>query len=265
MACYSPIAVTINPLLEYRRIVPCGKCVGCLQKRRADWTFRIMQQEHEALHSCFLTLTYNDEFLPIVNGQATLDKKELQNYFKKVRKEEKGLKYYAVGEYGSGNNRPHYHAIVFDASNEVLAEKWSQYNQEKEAYRPKGRISQDQVTLASVHYVTKYMIQGQSYGYYRKVKPFAIMSKGLGKNYLEKNSRYHLKSEDLKVYYPGGSRQGMPRYYKEKIFTEDQLKRLHLIQGIENNRFISENGEMLIQQKHNKIYRITKNSKSKKV
>jgi hypothetical protein len=72
------------------------------------------------LESWFVTLTYAPEFLPVVDGVQTLVPKHLQAFLKRVRADVgPGLRFFAVGEYGSVSKRPHYHAILFG-----LDSKW---------------------------------------------------------------------------------------------------------------------------------------------
>ena len=59
----------------------------------------------------FITLTYNNENLP---DDYSISKPVLQKFFKRLRKYTGAkLRYFACGEYGEKNNRPHYHAIIF--------------------------------------------------------------------------------------------------------------------------------------------------------
>lgn len=59
---------------------------------------------------CFLTLTYADEFLPM-HGQ--LVKRDLQLFFKRLRKLTGPFRYVASGEYGELRRRPHFHVALF--------------------------------------------------------------------------------------------------------------------------------------------------------
>jgi len=66
--------------------------------------------------NCFLTLTYQDSFLPkLSDGRATLCPPHLRDFLKRLRKAfaPARLRYYAVGEYGGQTERPHYHLAVF--------------------------------------------------------------------------------------------------------------------------------------------------------
>lgn len=62
--------------------------------------------------SSFVTLTYDDEFLP---PAGTLVKRDLQLFMKRLRKAKgSGIRFYASGEYGDVNGRPHYHLLLFN-------------------------------------------------------------------------------------------------------------------------------------------------------
>jgi len=61
--------------------------------------------------SCFVTLTYDNEHLP---PAGTLVKRDLQLFMKRLRNARgSGVRFYACGEYGDVNGRPHYHALLF--------------------------------------------------------------------------------------------------------------------------------------------------------
>jgi hypothetical protein len=88
----------------------CGQCVGCRLARRQEWTARIM---HEALlheTSSFITLTYDDEHLPL---HGSLHHPDVQRFFKRVRRSGRKFRYYMCGEYGEKFSRPHYHVCMF--------------------------------------------------------------------------------------------------------------------------------------------------------
>jgi len=73
-----------------------------------------MRCEHERqLHarSCFITLTYNDEWLP---EDWSLDVSVFQRFMKRLRNRfGSGIRFFHCGEYGDRYGRPHYHAIIF--------------------------------------------------------------------------------------------------------------------------------------------------------
>ncbi len=133
-----------NPGVEVIRL-PCGQCIGCRLDKAKEWAARCYHEAAMHKENSFITLTYNDQNLP---EDRSIDKKHLQNFFKKFRKHirlpgimplfdkamriqyykakwhknygkskvayaEKPIRYYSCGEYGEEKNRPHYHIILF--------------------------------------------------------------------------------------------------------------------------------------------------------
>jgi len=100
------MALTGSPYIE----VPCGKCIACRIQRTNEWVTRIMHEfETFKKIGCFITLTSKDEELKygkIFNNNcnniygfnlynnsdsnsiqyATLNKADLQKFFKRLRK-----------------------------------------------------------------------------------------------------------------------------------------------------------------------------------
>lgn len=154
MRCISPILIKNGQRRDY---VPCGKCNFCLQNRRADWTFRLRQELKKSKSSYFLTLTYEEKNVTRnpESGLPELSKRTLQLFIKRLRKENARLvpwplRYYAVGEYGTQTERPHYHIIIFNLSQELskrLVDIWLL-----------GQCHVGDVSAASIHYVTKYHV-----------------------------------------------------------------------------------------------------------
>lgn len=105
-------------------LLPCGHCLGCTMKRSRDWATRMMLELESHDRACFITLTYNDDNLPLShyvdsNGEEqlsfTLVKSDFQKFMKRLRKHysDMNIRFFACGEYGSKTKRPHYHAIVY--------------------------------------------------------------------------------------------------------------------------------------------------------
>ena len=100
----------------------CGQCLPCRINMRRIWSSRISLEAslYDPRNTSFLTLTYPDEFLPLLpSGLPTLRPKHLQLFWKRFRKalgSSTSIRYYAVGEYGDLSQRPHYHAALFGFS-----------------------------------------------------------------------------------------------------------------------------------------------------
>lgn len=107
--------------------IPCGKCIGCRLEYSRQWANRCLLelQYHDSAY--FVTLTYNDEYVPrsyapdSATGEAiehlSLRKRDFQLFLKRLRKHTgQDLRYFAAGEYGKETFRPHYHAIIYGLS-----------------------------------------------------------------------------------------------------------------------------------------------------
>ena len=93
-------------------VVPCGKCPACLANQRSEWIFRLQQEYLVSSFSIFVTLTYDDEHVPL---DFSVNKRDVQLFHKRLRKHfpSADLRYYLVSEYGDHTFRPHYHGLYF--------------------------------------------------------------------------------------------------------------------------------------------------------
>ena len=207
--------------------VPCGKCPNCVARRVSQWSFRLMQEEKRSSTAYFVTLTYDTDHVPFTrNGFMELRKRDLQLFFKRLRKEhekiptigtlQRSIKYYAVGEYGGIKRRPHYHIILFNADVKCIESAWKL-----------GSVHYGFVSGASVGYTLKYISKPWKPLHRNDDRStvFALMSKGIGDNYLtDEMVKWHNASLTDRMYcaIPGDKKIAMPRYYKERIYTETE-------------------------------------------
>lgn len=160
--------------------VPCGHCVGCALDRARCWTVRMYHESTQHERNCFVTLTYQ-------NAPPRINKRDLQLFFKRLRRSVGRLRYFACGEYGSVTRRPHYHAVIFGedfrngeyAINDTLyGNPWLQH-----AWGH-GLVSIGELTVESCAYVAGYCTKKVG-----DADTFNIMSRrpGIGRGWL---SRY---------------------------------------------------------------------------
>lgn len=107
------------------RVFGCGQCMPCRFNKRRIWAHRIMLEAGLYKDNTFVTLSYADDMLP---HDGSVVPKHLQDWLKRLRKawEPNKLRFFAVGEYGDGSQRPHYHAALFNFPNCVYGQ--SQYS-----------------------------------------------------------------------------------------------------------------------------------------
>jgi len=122
--------------------LPCGQCLSCRITRSKQWAIRCIHEAQLWEQNCFVTLTYDDEHLPISTkkcdecpiykrrnyescGEGSICKKDFQDFMKRLRKRFKGyepvpdskrypIRYFHCGEYGEKLQRPHHHACIFN-------------------------------------------------------------------------------------------------------------------------------------------------------
>lgn len=180
MPCYHPLqawrsrertasgklGITFNVAHGYKDMpleLPCGQCIGCRLERSRQWAMRCMYENQLHQDSCFVTLTYNDDFLPPDGG---LRKSDFQRFVKRLRKRFSGssIRYFHCGEYGESLGRPHYHALLFGVdfsdkklfkdgdsplyTSDLLASLW-----------PFGHSTVGAVTFESAAYVARYVMK----------------------------------------------------------------------------------------------------------
>lgn len=218
MQCYSP---TILKTTGQR--VPCGKCLGCMIKRREEWALR--NYHENAMHdkSVFCTFTYDEKHIPDCKS-LRLD--DLQKFLKRLRKNtDHKIRYYASGEYGDPSRRlygdkftqgerPHYHAIIYGLG---LQDK-----NHISLHWQKGRVHFGTVTPDSIRYVCKYVNKkyfGQKefdvYTSTGRIAPFCVASKGIGGAYVDKYID-EMQSDKMHMTMRGKT-LSFPRYYFHRL------------------------------------------------
>lgn len=229
MPCTHPILLRIPGrfhLVENRLTdlyeVPCGKCADCRIKRTKQWSLRCLMEFGYHKKASFITLTYDEKFLPFNCGVPTLVPKHLTDFFKRLRKyfDDGTVKYFSCGEYGTKFKRPHYHAIVFGVGFEdieIVRKCWKY-----------GFISSLPVNPATCSYVAGYC-QKKLFGdlgkieYQYKVPPFQRSSINLGLQFLIDNFNKILEDGSIKVF---GHSYPIPRYFWNKFKDQEFLNKV---------------------------------------
>lgn len=114
----------VNPYDPEIKVVPCGKCINCRLAYSRRWADRIVLESMYHEESWFVTLTYNDFFVPEskfiddntgeVISHLSLYKRDVQLFLKRLREMlDYPIRFFCAGEYGSKTLRPHYHLIIF--------------------------------------------------------------------------------------------------------------------------------------------------------
>lgn len=213
--------------------VPCGQCIGCRLEYSRQWAMRCMHEASLHEDNSFITLTYDDKFLP-PNG--SLRKADFQKFMKRLRARNGGnIRFFHAGEYGRRNHRPHYHALLFgfDFSDKI---HWTNRNEIPvwrsdflEQVWPFGQTEIGSVTFESAAYVARYMVSkfkgdaddveihyavpGEGGEIIGQMEPeYATMSRrpGIGKKWFDEYKEEVFLSDSIIV---RGQEMKPPKYY----------------------------------------------------
>lgn len=212
--------------------VPCGRCLGCRIDRSRQWAVRCVHEASLHDENCFITLTFNDKFLP---SNGSLVKSDFQLFIKRLRKRFFGnsksdVRYFHCGEYGEKLGRPHHHACLFGFNfpdrvlfrekegfrlyrSEILESLWS-HPRTGESF---GFCSIGDVSFESAAYVARYIVKKISGdlapGHYQgRLPEFTTMSRrpGIGRDWFE-SFKGDLYPKDFVVIH--GRKYKIPKYY----------------------------------------------------
>lgn len=259
---YTPSNVDKFPFRQIK--IPCGHCIGCRLDKSREWADRIMCELAYHDKACFITLTYDDKHLPdkrqfIDNDGVIHDsthnplvKKHLQDFIKRLRDRfgYKKVRYYAVGEYGEKNKRPHYHAIIFgvDFSDDRIVNfirdgyihytsktLYDESNPDHSVWKY-GLCDIAEVSWNDAAYVARYTTKKQYgdankvYEIYNYEPEFSIMSlkPGIGKQYLLDHIDEYRKYGTLIVPTNNGTRIIKSNHYFDSIAYPDKKDPLYI-------------------------------------
>lgn len=243
--------------------VPCGNCIGCCLAKSKNRSTRLKLENQYQPIGYFITLTYNDEFLP-KNYQLVKDHlkkfiKDVKNYF--YHRYNCSPRYFAVGEYGGKSGRPHYHLILWADLTDNF-----QYNLKPVGKSELGNLlyssefisrfwlygfnSVAEVDNGSIDYICRYSLKKQNRSRDEKkelialgIQPeFLLCSQGLG-------DRYYLDNFDKIVdnhgsIYLNGEILTTERRFKK---ISDKLQRSSLVDSIvesNSNLFLAKTSQL---------------------
>lgn len=197
---------------------PCGKCYACRLNKVRDDVIRCKLEQESHSSSLFVTLTFNDENLPI---SGSIDKRDLQLFFKRLRKYGCKFRYYACGEYGEKSGRPHYHFIGFGLTkdDEVYIKKAWTYG-----HIYIGDVNDKTIAYVAGYVMKKYLSDDAIANYDLKFlqRPFTLRSRrpGLGLDAILNHSSQFRTNGFIRF---KGHKVGLSRYILSKIFNEEEL------------------------------------------
>jgi len=251
MACTSPRTLwfkqprKINGHLVRTWPGDCGKCLGCLKKRKSHWSYRIQAEKDTSFSSYFVTLTYDNKHVPLAESGTThnygdhkqfiaqlkfheepetLEKRSITSNEEllrerakvKIDREQQKLRYFGVCEYGGETGRTHWHYLLFNIVDiGSINAAW-----------PFGRVHIDECNINTIDYCLKYMLKNeQELQDTDRERSKSFYSKGIGESAANQQFiKFISETENNTLGTSRGSIIGIPRYYRKKFLTDEQRK-----------------------------------------
>lgn len=257
----------VPKIKDYRQMyikIGCGWCIECRKKISNDWRIRLTEEIKSNKSSEFITFSFSPESIRTLKDEIItkkykgIDGKEidvnilaaysLRMFSERWRKKyKKSPRYWFVTELGHTNSeRLHLHGIIFNTTNKTR-KKFQKDIIEKWKY---GNVYIGQwVDIRTINYLMKYVtkLDDKHTGYKQKI----FTSKKMGENYIyEKKNLHKFNGEKTITKYKNsnGTLNALPRYYKEKLWTEEEREKLWTYQLDENKIYI---GGEIIEKKEN--------------
>lgn len=221
------------PICKDKRLLyiptKCGYCIECRKQKQREWRVRL-EEELRSNYGYFITLTISPEGIEDLEKKTGLKWKENPNeiatkglrlFLERVRKDTgKSMRHWCVTELGEDNDRIHLHGIFFGQRSAELIKKHWKY----------GFIFIGQYCNSrSVNYMTKYMLKVDVK--HKEFKQIVLASPGIGSGYFDRLDWQWQKQNYGKIEVPtytfrNGTKMAMPKYYKDKLFTEQERNKM---------------------------------------
>lgn len=209
----------LNPVKVGPHIYPCGKCPLCKNVKRIKQACRaLLGYTSKDGKGSFVCLTYRDDQLP-PNG---VERRALTKYHHKLRKLYGSLPpWFACGEYGDDNLRPHYHLAYIgeEIPVEYIQRSWK-----------KGFVTCGPLNQGGAVYITKDMVKGRKCPD-GKNKPFVRFSNHFPDGLSEQEKEKVYRTGEITI---NGKSYPFPEYLKRryhddyKLYEWERVHREHL-------------------------------------
>lgn len=218
--------------------VKCGKCIECKRQKAREWQVRLHEEIKNDKNGIFVTLTFSNESILELSEKVwkidKLDGYERDNEIGKVavrrflerwrKKYKKSIKHWLVTELGhNGTENIHLHGIIWTKENPKEIERIWKYG-----YTWLSTDNKGYVNGKTINYIVKYIHKVDEK--HQEYKSIVLTSPGIGKDYEKtynaKKNKYNTKNTKETYTMPNGTEIGLPIYYRNKIYNEDEREKL---------------------------------------
>lgn len=237
--------------------IGCGECIECRKQKANEWIIRL-QEEIEGKKYTFVTLTFSndsleeikeailEEYFDVDTGEQikeiednedivsenNIATKAVRRFLERWRKKKgKSVRHWLITEKGhTGTERIHLHGLINSDDKEFIKNTW----------RYGFVYIGDYVNEKTIQYISKYVTKVDTK--HRDFKGKILCSKGIGNNFFNKNkSKLNKFNEELTKEYitnKQGYKLGLPIYYRNNLYNEDEREMLWGYRLDKNKRWI---------------------------
>lgn len=236
------------PIAEDDRVlyvpVGCGRCFECRRQKRREWQVRLTEDIKINNRCLFVTLSFSEQSLDSLEKDIKWDdsyyircneiaRLAIRRFLERWRKKyKKSVRHWLITELGQNNTeRLHIHGLLWtEESKEVIEDIWKY-----------GNVwIGDYVNERTINYIVKYL--SKSDGVHKNYVPKMFVSKGIGSDYIKSvNAKRNVfkEKETVETYVNRkGFKFGLPVYYRNKLYNDDERERLWLQKLDEEIRFV---------------------------
>lgn len=252
----------IIPAISDERVlkvaVGCQNCIECRKQKAREWQVRLLEDIKHNTNGKFITLTFSNESIKKIvvhirdtNGDPfqipegyeldnAIATRGMRLFLERWRKKfKKSLRHWMVSELGhDGTENIHLHGIVWtDETVETIRNIW-QYGY----IWPRENWKGTYVNAKTVNYIIKYLTKQDEK--HRNYKGRILTSAGIGRGYVQNpkgqwtKNKYNGDNTNETYRTDTGHKIGMPVYWRNKIYNDEEREKLWLQKLDKQERWI---------------------------
>lgn len=230
---------TIYDLRVLQVEVPCGQCIECRTTKAREWQVRLAEEIKTNKYNYFITLTFSPKELEELCKRTRLKECNavagyaVRHMLERYRKDHKmSLKHWLITELGhEGTERIHMHGLLFNNEPLTFSEVDSNHLRTWKYWKYGHIYVGEYVNQKTINYISKYItkIDTDHKGFVGQI----LASPGIGKEFIDKINRNNI---DTYKYRPrantdfyrleNGCKVKLPKYYKNKLYNEEQREEI---------------------------------------
>lgn len=230
--------------------IGCGECIECCKQKSNNWRVRLLEDIKEFKNGKFITLTFSNEsysdLYNLCKGEGYIKDNNIatlavRRFLERYRKEhKKSLRHWLITELGhNGTENIHLHGIVWSDDINNVEKHWK-YGYVWKGKRNKFGTLDNYVNARTINYIIKYVTKKDIL--HKSYKPIILCSSGIGKSYTNRSDfkRHVFKKGETIEYYTNaqGFKMGLPIYYRNKAFNDDERENLWIEKLDKKERYI---------------------------